>query len=77
MILALEELSDTHICYMVSGDRAIELRKEYIRLNENKWIGFNREGDFLNACPDPEVLINYGLIIPGVAYNLNFAVEKE
>ena len=77
LILALEELSDTHICYMVSGDRAIELRKEYIRLNENKWIGFNREGDFLNACPDPEVLINYGLIIPGVAYNLNFAVEKE
>lgn len=76
LIKALEELSDTHICYMASGDRTIDFNGEYLKYDENRWIGFNSSGNFISDCPNPGVLTPFRLFLPGVAYNLNFALEK-
>lgn len=76
LIKALEELSDTHICYMASGDRVVYFEGEYLKYDENRWIGFNSSGNFISDRPDSKILEPFRLFLPGVAYNLNFALEK-
>ena len=60
------------------------LRKDFINYcvkeyNEEKWIGFNKENEFLTKIPDVQVLGNNNIFFPGTAYNLNFvmAVDKS
>lgn len=77
LIRALEEMSVTHKCYIVSGDRVIDFKKEYLIYDENNWIGFNKEGNFKTQLPDPEAIDSFKIFLPGVAYNLNFALRRE
>ena len=73
----MEERSDTHNCYMVSGERAIFFRQELLNYNEDKWIGFNECNDYFNNRPSNSVLGLGHIYMPGTAYNLNFAMRKE
>lgn len=77
LIRSLEERSDTHNCYMVSGERAIFFRQELLNYNEDKWIGFNECNDYFNTRPSDDVLGVGHIYMPGTAYNLNFAMRKE
>lgn len=77
LIRALEEMSVTHKCYIVSGDRVIDFKKEYLIYDENNWIGFNKEGNFKTQLPDPDAIDSFKIFLPGVAYNLNFALRRE
>ena len=70
-------MSVTHKCYIVSGDRVIDFKKEYLIYDENNWIGFNKEGNFKTQLPDPEAIDSFKIFLPGVAYNLNFALRRE
>lgn len=77
LIYSLEERSDTHNCYMISGERAIFFRQELLNYNKEKWIGFNKSNDYYNEKPDDAVLGKSYIYMPGTAYNLNFAIRKE
>lgn len=76
-ISSLEKKADAHHCYVVSGNRGICFKQEYLEYNENMWIGFNKTNDYLKSIPDESLLITSKLYIPGTAYNLNFVMKKE
>lgn len=62
---------------MVSGDRALLFFRPYLEFDADNWIGFNKEKSFVNAPPDPGILKNSQVFIPGTAYNLCFVMKGE
>ena len=56
LIRSLEETSDAYMCYVVSGQRRLQFKKEYMQYNEDYWIGFNNANNFLTAPPSPSLL---------------------
>ena len=48
-----------------------------VSLDENRFIGFNKENDFLNKIPDKSSITRSNYNLNGVLYNLNFIVKKE
>ncbi|MDE7425101.1 MAG: hypothetical protein K2N51_15680, partial [Lachnospiraceae bacterium] len=77
LIKSLEEKSDSNLCYMLSGHRILFFFHEYLKYDNNNFIGFNEQGDFLSYIPDESIFSSIITNIPGTAYNLNFAIKKE
>lgn len=75
LILSLEEDSDAYNCYVMSGHRKLLFEKEYMKYNEDQWIGFNCTNDFLGAPPNLKLIQEAPFFLPGTAYNLNFVME--
>lgn len=82
LIQSLEERSDAYRCYVVSGNRAVNFYKELLEYDQQNWIGFNKERDYINSPPgvnidDYSVVSETLMYIPGTAYNLNFVMKVE
>lgn len=77
LIKSLENKSDAHDCYMMSGKGIIYFEHEYLNYNDEDWIGFNKECDFINHRPDEKCISSSKVVFPGTAYNLNFVMRKE
>lgn len=77
LISVLESKSDAYNCYMISGDRILRFQQDLLKQDENFWVGFNDEHDFINYPPKVGAFISSPLFFPGVAYNLNFVLKKE
>lgn len=77
LIRSLEESSDTHNCYMISGDHSVFFKQDYLNYNKDNWIGFNDSNDYINDCQGENVIGGSYIYFPGTAYNLNFAMRKE
>lgn len=77
LIRSLEESSDTHNCYMISGTHSVFFKQDYLNFNRENWIGFNDSNDYLNDGPGKGVIGEGYIYFPGTAYNLNFAMRKE
>ena len=73
----MEEQSNTHLCYMLSGNRIFFFEKEFRGYNQDKFIGFNRQQNYLTEVPEKELFMTIETFLPGVAYNLNYAIKKE
>lgn len=76
LIESLESYSDNNKCYMLSGKRIFFFRQEYLKYNNDKWIGFNKENDYFKELPDPSIFETIKTFFPGTAYNLSFAFMK-
>ena len=77
----MEERSDAYRCYVVSGKRAVNFYKELLEYNDDKWIGFNQENDYISKIPseidENNLVISESLMyMPGTAYNLNFVMKE-
>ena len=77
LIKSLEENSDSHYGYVLSGSRGINFRLEYLKYNDDGWIGFNGTNDYLNQIPSEDVLLKSPTYIQGTAYNFTLVVEVE
>lgn len=77
LIKSLEQRSDSHRCYVISGDRGVIFLKRYLEYNSENWIGFNKEKDFLSNIPALESVEESQIYFPGTAYNLNFVMKGE
>ena len=77
LLLSLEENSDSHCCYMLSGKRALFFEKNLMLYDENHFVGFNESNNYLTDVPDLQAFKTIRTFFPGVAYNLNYAVKKE
>lgn len=75
LICSLEKRSDTHHCYLISGNRALWFFHNLLEYNNDYWLGFNEEKDFLNHLPNRNVICNNSIYMPGTAYNLNFVMK--
>lgn len=77
LLRSLEEDSDTHLCYMLSGRRILFFEKEHMLYDDNEYVGFNKNKNFFSDIPDVNIFDTINTFWPGVAYNLNYAVKKE
>lgn len=82
LIQSLEQRSDAYRCYVVSGNRSVNFYKELIEYNDDKWIGFNENKDYISNIPsqtdDRHAVISESLMfMPGTGYNLNFVMKGE
>lgn len=77
LLHSLEEKADSHLCYMLSGNRVFFFEKEFMLYDENNLIGFNANRNFISEIPEESLWMTIKTFIPGVAYNLNFAIKKE
>lgn len=75
LIKSLEEESDAYRCYVISGDRCVIFKHEYMKYSKDDWIGFNENNDFMNEPPDYSLIQRLPLFFPGTGYNLNFVME--
>ena len=75
LIEGLQKSAEAYNCYVVSNGTIINFIKEFIKQDEEKWVGFNINNDF--KFPPDKISINKSpLNIFGTAYNLNFVFEK-
>ncbi|MGE7753238.1 hypothetical protein [Lysinibacillus fusiformis] len=77
LISRLEGYSDAYHCYVITGNRALSFERDMLSYNEDGWIGFNKEEDFLTNIPKRDILGQSAINMPGTAYNLNFVMKKE
>lgn len=77
LIHSLQEKSDMNSCYVVSGNHCILFLKDMLNYNEENWLGFNKDHNFMTAIPDEDVVVPCYAYIPGTAYNLNFIMRRE
>lgn len=77
LIRSLANRSDFHSCYVLTGHRILQFEKDFIELNKDKWVGFNKERNFLGNIPANESINCSKVYFPGTAYNLNFVIKKE
>lgn len=76
LIRSLQEKSDADYCYMLSGYRGLIFYPNYLKYNQDDWLGFNNNNDFFNELPDYDnVICRSEVYIPGTAYNLNFTMK--
>lgn len=77
LLQLLEKKSDAYNCYMLSGDKKLRFKHDYLNYVQEKWIGFNIPNDFMHNIPDQECFERSSFYIPGTAYNLNFVLRKS
>lgn len=76
LIKGLQQRSDAHSCYLLSGRRKLLFNPRYLEYNSNDWIGFNEENDFLRTPPDKSLFQKSALKVPGTAFNLTFILRR-
>ena len=77
LIKSLEERSDAHQCYVLSGNRSIFFLQDYLEYNNDNWIGFNEEKNYFEFKPEDDITSESCIYMPGTAYNLNFILKGE
>lgn len=72
LIKTLSEQSISQLCYVMSGNKILYFKKEFLKLNEDNTIGFNKSNSYIDDLPEEENLQNYIFPIKGTVYNLSF-----
>ena len=76
LIEALIEKSSATFCYAISGSTNLFFKKEFLALNENGLIGFNKSNNYVESIPNEDVVnINkYDMNVN--IYNLQFILKE-
>lgn len=77
LIKSLEDKSDTYRCYVISGKRCINFYRDVLEYNDNGWIGFNDEKNYISRIPREDIVSECLIYMPGTAYNFNFVMKGE
>lgn len=75
LIEALQESADSNLCYVVSGNNSVVFVKDEIKLDSDKWVGFNAKNNF-EYPPNYSAIIKSPIKLQGTAYNLTFVLKK-
>ncbi|KAA8446951.1 hypothetical protein [Weissella paramesenteroides] len=77
LIKSLQLASENDICYLLSGNRRFDFkRNDYASIDE-EWFGANDKHDFLSALPTYDRFSNVATTLNGTAYNLSFVMKEE
>lgn len=68
--------SEADYSYVLSGYNILLFRPEYLSMSEDKFIGFNEEGDYFNYAPSKKTINKSLLSVPGTIYNLLLIKEN-
>lgn len=77
LLQSLIETSDLSNCYVLSGKYSVIFDEDYLYENQEQWMCYNKEKNFINYPPDKEIIGECPIFFPGTAYNLNFVIEVE
>lgn len=77
LLRSLEKQSELDRCYMISGNKKVLFKLPMLEFNEEDWVGFNKEKDFINCIPDRASLGNSSLFMPGTAFNISLGFRRE
>lgn len=77
LLQSLMEDSDLCNCYVLSGKYIVIFDEDYLYENEEHWMCYNKEKDFINFPPSERVIGECPIFFPGTAFNLNFVIEVE
>ena len=77
LLKSLIKDSDLSNCYVLSGKHIVIFNEDYLFENEEKWMCYNEERNFIDFPPSNEVVGKCPIFFPGTAYNLNFVIEVE
>ena len=64
-------------CYVLSGKHIIIFNDDYLFENEEQWMCYNEEKNFVDYPPNKNIIGECPIFFPGTAYNLNFVIEVE
>lgn len=74
LILNLRDLVDQDFCYVLSGNHCLYFLKDYMDEDEDGYMGFNEDKDFLSKIPFKNCVDSTEFYMPGVAYSFTFSV---
>lgn len=77
LIKSLEDRAEAHCCYVLSGNKGLWFEPQYLKFNQDNWIGFNDENDFLTSIPNKDMIVRSDVDFLGTGYNFAFAVKEE
>lgn len=77
LVKSIQHLASRDICFLVSGDRGLNLYKEDYHSLDDEWIGLNSDNNFLSSIPDESRFFKSNFYIGGTAYNLMFVMENK
>ena len=77
LLNSLEQQSDTTLCYVLSGNKILFFKKDYMEYNKEMFVGFNREQKYVDGLPDKTILDRINTFLPGVGFNLTYVIKKE
>lgn len=77
MIKSIEDKAEVHQCYVLSGSKGLWLEPEYLKYNDDNWIGFNKENNFSEIIPDLGILVRSDVEFTGTGYNFVLVLKKE
>lgn len=69
-------ISKEDYSYVLSGEEILIFKSEFLKVSDEKFIGFNKESDYINFKPEDRVLNKSRLYIPGTIYNLLLIKEN-
>ncbi len=77
LIKSLEEKSEKHQCYVISGNRCVNFYENLLEYDNDGWISFSSENNYLENIPGEDVVAECLIYMPGTAYNFNFIMKGE
>lgn len=76
LITTLEDDTENYLCYVINNNRLFKFSSDCLNSNNDLWVGFNKENDFINHFPELNNFENANIILPGTAYNLAFVINR-
>lgn len=77
LINALIEKSTLNYCYAISGKTNLLFKKDFLNLNEEGLIGFNKKNNYIEMIPNEKVVSINKYDINVNIYNLQFILKEN
>lgn len=76
LIKSLESNAYEHGCYVLSGRQGLFFWPEFLEYNQENWLGFNRNKNFISEPPDDKVILRTNTFLRGTGYNFTLIYKK-
>lgn len=63
--------------YVLSGKNVLFFREEYLQIQQDGYIGFNEENDYMNIKPSDIVIGKSEVFIPGTIFQLSLVRKRD
>ncbi len=73
----LEKRVDVHECYVMTGNKVVFFQPDNLEIDDNGWISFNKEKDFIKCKPSYNVTTYSDTNLCGTGYNLTLIYKRS
>ena len=77
LVKSLENYAFDHACYILSGRQGLLFYPELLEYNDENWVGFNEEKDFIHKQAHERAILRSETFFRGTAYNFTLIFKKE